>query len=133
MLFAGFLIFDHAEEELIPCTIKILEQNFPRGTLYFFLICLLHGRKNVKFYCCHSIQWCILVERMRETEKNATFPASIGHICQEKKTSKLAKEGLRIAQLLFDFIKHAVAHFGPFRAPFLLVLTILCFQDTRIC
>ena len=38
-----------------------------------------------------------------------------------------------VAQLLFDFIKHAVAHCAPFLAPFLLVLTILCFQDIKIC
>ena len=37
------------------------------------------------------------------------------------------------AQLLFDFIKHEVAHFAPFLAPFLLVLAILWFQDTKIC
>ena len=29
-------------------------------------------------------------------------------------------------------IKHAVAHFASFLAPFLLVLTILCFQDIKI-
>ena len=29
-------------------------------------------------------------------------------------------------------MKHAVAHFAPALAPFLLVLTILCFQDTKI-
>ena len=40
--------------------------------------------KNVKFYYCHSTEWCISVERMREIEKNATFPASVGHIWQEK-------------------------------------------------
>ena len=43
------------------------------------------------FYDCHSTEWCVLVERMRETEKNATFPASAGHICQEKQKFKLAE------------------------------------------
>ena len=38
--------------------------------------------ENVKFYYCHSIEWCILVESVRETEKNAKFPGSVGHICQ---------------------------------------------------
>ena len=38
-----------------------------------------------------------------------------------------------VTQLLFDFIKHAVAHFDPFLVPFLLVSAILCFQDTQIC
>ena len=37
-----------------------------------------------------------------------------------------------VAQLLFDFTKHAVAHFAPILASCLLVLTILCFQDTEI-
>ena len=39
---------------------------------------------TVKFYYCQSIEWCILVEIVRKTEKNATFPASVGHIGQEK-------------------------------------------------
>ena len=42
------------------------------------------------------------------------------------------KISVTVAQLLFDVIKHAVAHFAPFLAPFLLVLTILCFQNTKI-
>ena len=37
---------------------------------------------------------------------------------------------LYVTQLLFDFVKHAAAHFAPFLAPLLLVLTILCFQVT---
>ena len=37
-----------------------------------------------------------------------------------------------IAQLLFDSIKHVAAHFVPFLASFLLVLTIFYFQDTNI-
>ena len=37
-----------------------------------------------------------------------------------------------VAQLLLDFIKHALAHFAPFLAPILLLLTILCFKDTII-
>ena len=38
-----------------------------------------------------------------------------------------------VVQSLFDFIKHAIAHFASFLAPFLLVSAILCFQDTKIC
>ena len=83
---------------------------------------------------------------MRETAKNATFPTSVGHICQEKQDIQICKIWTAhvqfsfscylstiVAQLLFDFIKHAVAHFASFIAPFLSVLTILCFQDTKIC
>ena len=33
-----FCNFNHAEQELIPCIIEILEQNFLGGILYFFLI-----------------------------------------------------------------------------------------------
>ena len=40
--------------------------------------------KSVKLYYCHSIEWGILVERLRETEENATLPASVENICQEK-------------------------------------------------
>ena len=40
--------------------------------------------KNVKVYYCDSIEWWILVERVRETEKIATFPGSVRHICLEK-------------------------------------------------
>ena len=40
--------------------------------------------KNVKFYYCHSIERCMLVERILESEKNATYPSPVGHICQEK-------------------------------------------------
>ena len=36
-----------------------------------------------------------------------------------------------VTQLLIDFIKHAVAHFPPFLAPFLLVLAILRLHDTK--
>ena len=53
-------------------------------------------------------------ERIRETEKNATFPSSVKHICQEKQDTFNAT----VTQLLFDFPKHAVAHFAPFLAPF---------------
>ena len=38
-----------------------------------------------------------------------------------------------VTQLLFVLIKHGVARFAPFLVPFLLVLTILCSQDTYIC
>ena len=41
-----------------------------------------------------------------------------------------------VTQLLFDFNKHALAHvlpFSPFLAPFLLMLTTLCFLDPNIC
>ena len=38
-----------------------------------------------------------------------------------------------VTQLLFDFIKQAVAYLAPLLAPFQLMLTILCFQDTNIC
>ena len=37
-----------------------------------------------------------------------------------------------VAQSLFDFNKHAVAHFACFLAPFLLALPILCFQDGKV-
>ena len=36
-----------------------------------------------------------------------------------------------VGQLLFDVIKRSVAHFAPFLASFLLVLTILCFEDKK--
>ena len=36
-------------------------------------------------------------------------------------------------QSLFDFIKHVVANFSRFLAPFLLMLISLGFQDTKIC
>ena len=102
--------------------------------------------KNVKFYYCHSIEWCMLVERGRETEKEH----NISWICrtclsrETRRSSSQIKEcactvlfycylSTTVAQLLFGVIKHAVAHFAPFLAPFLLVLTILCFQDTKIC
>ena len=35
-----------------------------------------------------------------------------------------------VTKLTVEFIKHVAAHFAAFIAPFLLVLTILCFQDT---
>ena len=35
---------------------------------------------------------------------------------------------MTVAQLLFDFIKHAVAHFAPFLAPFLLVFAFCVFK-----
>ena len=79
-----FQSFDHADLELIPCTIEILGQNFTGGILHFLLICFLYRTKNLKFYYYHSTEWCILVKRMQETETNATFLASVGHICQEK-------------------------------------------------
>ena len=31
------------------------------------------------------------MERVRETEKNTTFPGSVGHICQEMKDNKIRK------------------------------------------
>ena len=37
-----------------------------------------------------------------------------------------------LTQLLFHFTKRAVAHCAAFLAPFLLLLAILCFQDTTI-
>ena len=58
--------------------------------------------KNVKFYYCHSIKWCILVERGRETEKGATFSGSVGHICQEKRDVQLHK--LKNAHDSFAFL-----------------------------
>ena len=41
----------------------------------------------------------------------------------------LFKLSTTVTQLLFG----SIAHFDPFLAPFLLVLTILCFHDTKIC
>ena len=82
---------------------------------------------------------CILVERMRETEKNA----KISCICRTHSDLKNRDYActasfscylsLTVTQLLFDFINHAVAHFGPFHAPFLLVLAFCIFKDTKIC
>ena len=36
-------------------------------------------------------------------------------------------------RIVLYVIKHAVANFTPFLAPILLMLTILDFQDTKIC
>ena len=72
------------------------------------------------------------ISGVRETEKNATFIVSeIGDCaCAVLFSPYLSTT---VALLLFDVIKHAVAHFAPFLIPFLLVLTILCFQDNKIC
>ena len=68
------------------------------------------------------------MESVRETEKFATFPGSVGHICQEKtfNVANYTCSGLLfcylltiVAHLLLDDIKHTVAHFA----------SILCFQD----
>ena len=67
--------------------------------------------------------------RMRETEKNATFPTSVGHIYEEQRDIHICKIETAHAQLPVDFIKHAVARFALFLALFLLVLNISCFQD----
>ena len=80
------------------------------------------------------------MERVRETEQNATFPVSLGHICQEKSDIQIRKLVTAHAQYCFsaffqrpyDVIKQAVAHFAPFLASLLLVLAILCFEDTKI-
>ena len=122
---------------------------FSRGHFTFLPhVCFIE--KNVQFYYCHSIEWCILVERVRKTEKNATFPGSVNLICRTHLSREIRHSNSQIcncacavlffwylsttlAQLLSDVIKHAVAHFAPFLAPFLFVLTILCFEDTKIC
>ena len=38
---------------------------------------------------------------------------------------------MTVAQLLYDFIKHAVVHFAPFLTPFLLVLAFCVFKKTK--
>ena len=73
--------------------------NFSGGDFIFLPHIFLYGRKNVKFYYCHSIGWCILAERMRETEKNA---ASVGHICQEEEDTQISKIGTAHAQFCFS-------------------------------
>ena len=83
-VFVAFLIFS-------SCLIRINtmhNQNpwakFSRGNLTFPPLMFPLEKKDVKFYYCNSIELRISVERVRETEKNATFPGSVGHICQEK-------------------------------------------------
>ena len=44
------------------------------------------------------------MERMRETEKNATFPASVGDICQEKEDIQISKIGTARAQFCFTVV-----------------------------
>ena len=39
---------------------------FSRRHFTFFTHMLPLWKKNVQFYYCHSIEWCIVVERMRE-------------------------------------------------------------------
>ena len=50
------------------------------------------------------VQWCILVERGRETEKNAIFPGSVGHICKEKEDVQVRKLKNVHAQFCFSAI-----------------------------
>ena len=51
-------------------------------SLFAFAICFFRWKKiNVKFYYCDSTEWFISVDRLQETEKNETFPASVGHTC----------------------------------------------------
>ena len=75
---------------------------FPGGNLYFFLICFLYRKKNIKFYYCHSTEWRILMERVIETKKNTTFPGSVGHICQEKYDIQICKLATAHAQFCFS-------------------------------
>ena len=70
---------------------------------YIFSSYVSFIEKNVKFYYCHSIEWFILVERVRETEKlNTTFSGSVGHICQEKKNIQSRKLATAHAQFCFS-------------------------------
>ena len=65
----------HAQSKLFR---KIFQGAFYISSLYVSL----RRKENVKFYIYRSTERCISAERMRETEKNAAFPASLGHICQ---------------------------------------------------
>ena len=38
-----------------------------------------HIARKMQYPALYCIEWWILVERMRGTEKNATFPATAGH------------------------------------------------------
>ena len=58
--------------------------------------------KNVKFYYCHSTEWCISAERRRGTEKTATFSASAGHTCEEKQDIQICKIAPVHAQSCFS-------------------------------
>ena len=117
-----------------------------QGTFYISSSYASFMEKNVKFYYCHSIEWCILVERMRETETKCNISCICRtHLSREIRHSSVQNTDCAcgvlffcclpstVPRLLLDFIKQAAAHFAPFLAPFLLVLTILCFQDAKIC
>ena len=56
-------------------------------------------------------------------------PASGNRVCLRLTTSSINLN----TRHDFYIIKHTVAHFAPLPAPFLLVLAIICFQDSKIC
>ena len=48
---------------------------------------------------------------MRETEKNATFSASVGYICQEKEDTQISKLGTAHAQFCFSVTLRLQLHY----------------------
>ena len=68
---------------LLPFTFKILGQTFPGGHFTFLPHMFPSWKKKCQRLLLPQHRMVHIMERMRETEKNATLPASVGHLSRE--------------------------------------------------
>ena len=129
-----------------PIVLGDLNFSCERPHLHFFLICFLHRRKDIKFLLLPQHRM-VHISAWKECKKLRKCNIScISRTClsREIKHSNLQNTDcacavcfllipMTVTQLLFDFIKHEVAHFTPFLAQLLQVLTLISFIIFAIC